>query len=295
MLNKATVLRKEAPAPRGTEDGEGGRLLVGLVYSISAELAWDPGLYQTENSLWIFYPHSGFLCDSLLEAYGQAAAVVSRSMHISFCGSTEGQETGEISISWPRDSGTVYYEKRDISGRDFSQLSDLCVRLGSPDAALLAEWGNILRHLDHRSDFLAVRRNAVTAAVFAQAGEVDPDTYFRILPLNGYADPADAFLSLSLEQQERLWLLLLCDGVSALEFEYVLSAWEAGRLSSLFSWELSLRMALDKSGVKITYRDGGFQVAGSGGRLAYDFATGSAAEKLFLKILFPAAPKRLGA
>ena len=110
---------------------------------------------------------------------------------------------------------------------------------------------------------------------------------------NGYADPAEACSSLSAEQQERLWLLLLCDGISALEFDYVLSAFQEGRLNSLFSWELSLRMALDKAHVKISYEENNFHITRSdGSRILYDYAGGSAAEKLFLKILFPAIPSR---
>ena len=90
-----------------------------------------------------------------------------------------------------------------------------------------------------------------------------------------------------------LWLLLLCDGISAPEFDYVLSAFQEGRLNSLFSWELSLRMALDKAHVKISYEENNFHITRSdGSRILYDYAGGSAAEKLFLKILFPAIPSR---
>ncbi len=52
-------------------------------------------------------------------------------------------------------------------------------------------------------------------------------------------------------------------------------------------------MALDKAHVKISYEENNFHITRSdGSRILYDYAGGSAAEKLFLKILFPAIPSR---
>ena len=295
MMNKVTARKREMLPPYRHESEPMGKLLLHLFYSLSAELGCNPKLYHTDgpSTLWVFYPHSIFLCDSLVNDYSVPAAVISQTLKLSFCGSTEAQETGEILLFFSDGSKLIITENKDISGRDFRQLGDLCVRLETDDPELLTDLRECLRHLDYRNDFLAIRRTRRFRDIFQGLEELNPDTYYQFIPLNGYADPAEACSSLSAEQQERLWLLLLCDGISAPEFDYVLSAFQEGRLNSLFSWELSLRMALDKAHVKISYEENNFHITRSdGSRILYDYAGGSAAEKLFLKILFPAIPSR---
>ena len=62
---------------------------------------------------------------------------------------------------------------------------------------------------------------------------------------------------------------------------------------SLFQWELALRLALSEKGITISYDNEDFRVTDANGlRLRFDYRTGSAAEKVFLKILFPVVPER---
>ena len=66
---------------------------------------------------------------------------------------------------------------------------------------------------------------------------------------------------------------------------------EMGCLNSFFTWELSLRFALQQANIKITYDDNGFIMQDRNGkRILYDYVHGSPAQQLLLKIIFPAPP-----
>ena len=190
MMNKVTARKREMLPPYRHESEPMGKLLLHLFYSLSAELGCNPKLYQTDSpsTLWVFYPHSIFLCDSLVNDYSVPAAVISQTLKLSFCGSTEAQETGEILLFFSDGSKLIITEKKDISGRDFRQLGDLCVRLETDDPELLTDLRECLRHLDYRNDFLAVRRTRRFRDIFQGLEELNPDTYYQFIPLNGYAD-----------------------------------------------------------------------------------------------------------
>ena len=97
--------------------------------------------------------------------------------------------------------------------------------------------------------------------------------------------------SYTLKQQVDLWLLLLIDGVSAVEFSFLMNKLETGCLDSFFTWELSLRFALRQADIKITYDDNGFIMRDRNGeRILYDYVHGTPAQQLLLKIIFPAPP-----
>lgn len=82
--------------------------------------------------------------------------------------------------------------------------------------------------------------------------------------------------------------------MGALEFETVWERWTAGDYASLFTWELSLRMALSEADWSVYNGPGDFRVIDAEGqRVRFDYQNGSAAEKLFLKILFPVRPERV--
>lgn len=270
-------------------------VLADLVYGLSSAFQMNPCRYIQEEKrlIWLYFPGVCLSAGQLLSDYALSAAVAARQYPLSFYGSIFPPETAEICAELNKDGTELTVSKYNVSGEDFEEISDLCLKISVPDLTVLRELAEVFRHLDFQQDFLVLRRSAYTARAFKNCSEVSPDTYYSYIPVNENADSNVFFSALSVRRQTKLWLLLLNDGVSAPEFDYVFSALEEGFLRSLFSWELSLRLALSEAGVSITYGERGFSVTRRDGqRIYYDFQKGSSAEKIFLKIIFPAPPKR---
>ena len=288
LLHKGTAAEWEAPfSPRTPSVSEGAALLA-LVMELTGELSIAPRVYRLESepSLWVHFPAACFDCRNFLEEYGGAMSYIHGRYPIAVYGTAEDGESAELSaVRTARN--TILYKKRNLSQKDFDCLSDLCVKIGIPDPRLMPVLEDTLRHIVPGRSIVAVPRTPCTAALFGGLPEMNPDTAFAYFNLNRDSDAADPLDVLSVEQKKTLWLLFLEDGVSAVEFADLLEPAERGEVP-LFTWELALRLALDTAGIRVAYEPAGFQVAGPGGtRLRFDYLTGSPAEKLFLKILFP--------
>ena len=309
--------------------------LLTMVYSLSRQLSMEPVIYTTEDSIWIYYERSCFVCDTLLDEYGISVATVSRKYPLSLCGSALSRETAELKAFFDQEHQRIIFQKWNISGKDFDQLANLCLRLIIADTQIKAELTAILQNISYKNHFIAIKRTDFAEKTFAYLPQLSPDTYYRFIPLpdlgvascyltaltndnlisipdinelecySPYLDKyrfipipeegdiISSILDLSVAQQKELWLVFLADRISPLEFFYVLQAVDKGQVPSFFTWELSLRLAIDEEGIRILYDDNGFTVKDRNGqRIIYDYTAGSAAEKLLLKIIFPIA-KRL--
>ena len=170
-------------------------------------------------------------------------------------------------------------------------MYDLCLRIDFDDEKKLILFEEIMSGIDYRNDFLLIRRNTFTNQYFSHYPDLDKNTYYRYLPMKALNEIDIDNFSYTLKQQIDLWLLLLEDGVSAVEFYSLMHKLEEGRLYSFFTWELALRFALDKAGFTISYNENGFEMRNrQGERLIYDYINGSPAQQLLLKIIFPARP-----
>ncbi len=287
LLHKGTAAEWEAPSPRTPSVSEGAALLA-LVMELTGELSIAPRVYRLESepSLWVHFPAACFDCRGFLEEYGGAMSYIHGRYPMAVYGTAEDGESAELSaVRTARN--TILYKKRNLSRKDFDRLSDLCVKIGMSDPRLMPVLEDTLRHIVPGRSIVAVPRTPCTAALFGGLPEMNPDTAFAYFNLDRNSDAANPLDVLSVEQKKTLWLLFLEDGVSAVEFADLLEPAERGEVP-LFTWELALRLALDTAGIRVAYEPAGFQVAGPGGaRLRFDYLTGSPAEKLFLKILFP--------
>ena len=270
--------------PAGAEEE-----LTALLLTISSELSMNPAIYTNENNLWIYYGHSYFQCEILLNDLLYSMAYISHKYPISIYGCANGIETAQISLDVG--NGRVKVQKLNVSGQDFSELYDLCLRISCQDQKQLKILSEILQGIDYRHDFLLIKRNAFTNQSFIHYPDLDKNTYFRYLPLRPMDELDPNRFSYTLKQQVDLWLLLLIDGVSAVEFSFLMNKLETGCLNSFFTWELSLRFALQQADIKITYDDNGFIMRDRNGeRILYDYVHGTPAQQLLLKIIFPAPP-----
>ncbi len=274
--------------------------LVSLVYRLSRALDISPQLYtvEAEQTVWLLWERSAFDCYRLIEEYGPAIAWISEQFPLSLYGTTEVSESADCTIQSAGPDRLVC-RKFTISGQDFAVLSDLCLRLSIQDDAVRHPMAEILRCVDPYHSWVAVRRTPLAENWFAGIREPDSRTFFRFLPLE---DPLPVeeigsfptfWQALTLEQQQLLWLLLLRDGASAAEMDYVIAYWQEGWTFSPCKWELSLRRALAEAGVSIHYDADDFRMTNAAGRrIRYDYTSGTGAQRLCLKLLFPVAPER---
>lgn len=215
-------------------------------------------------------------------------ALISQGSPISIYGNVHGLEGGRLSARFSGEN--LQLCKQDVSARDFDLISDLCAKITFPDETQAVTFGQILQHMDYRKAYLPIARTQLTEQLFADAPQYSADTHYRYLPFN---EEGGSYLdALPIPLQKELWLLFLVEGVSPLEFEDAFDALQEGRVSA-FSWELSLRLALSQAKISIQYENGGFHVIDqNGARLLYRYDSSNAAERLFLKLLFPSEPPR---
>ena len=74
--------------------------------------------------------------------------------------------------------------------------------------------------------------------------------------------------------------------MSPIEFDDAFSEMEENEIS-VFPWELALRLALEETGITVSYENGYYVKAKNGSRIFPDFSSDIAAEKLFIKLIFP--------
>ncbi|QNM04471.1 hypothetical protein [Qiania dongpingensis] len=267
--------------------GEAG--LISLVYGISNELSLNPDIFEREDgSIWIYYEHSEFPCSLLLDEYGALMAALHEEYPIVICGNADGKEAAQLQVVKEESEGIWYFEKSNLSGEDFDELESICIVVSTERGGIRKELAELLRGVRWEYEALAVRRSWYMEKALSGLEEMCPGAYFRYLPLTEDAEETVWMESLTVTQMAELWSLLLENGVGAAEFEYALEALEHKNLNSVYSWELSLRMALNDCGVTVQYEDHGFRMERADGRrMVYDYGTGTAAEKMLLKILFP--------
>ncbi len=292
MHQNTIAWQQEIAAPAMKEVPSPDVHLINMVYALSLELTANPTVCADgADGLWIYYEGACFACEELLQEYGLSLAVISRRYPLRIYGNAGGLESVELESVLSADGRRMTFTKKNVSGEDFDQISNLCLRVQAGSAACRDAIEAVLSALDYRRDYLALRRTSYVQQSLAEAGELSADTYYRYIPLNGDGEVTIAAVNLPLDRQVELWLLLLRDHISVLELSYVLEAVEREALYSYFTWELSLRLAMSKSGCRVCYGPEGFHlIDGEGNRLHYGFNKGSDGERLLLKFLFPAVP-----
>lgn len=289
MHKKNIACEFEEEIPKNDDTTSEEEELIALHMIISSTLRMNPSLYANENSLWIYYGHAYFQCEILFSDLLYSLAYITRKYPLSIYGSANGIETAEIRLLAEKDK--IKVQKLNVSGQDFNALYDLCLRIDFDDEKQMSLFKDILAGIDYRYDFLLIRRSPFTHQCFSHYPDLDKNAYYRYLPMRALNELDVDNFSYTLKQQIDLWLLLLEDGVSAVEFNVLMDKLEAGRLHSFFTWELALRFAIKQAGITISYDENGFEMRNSHGeRMIYDYINGSSAEQLLLKIIFPASP-----
>lgn len=291
MHKKLVAWERKTSAPKQNAEENADRYLIALIYSMSAEFAENPKIYiDGENVIWAHYENSSYVCNSFFDEFGISVAIVSQKYPICIYGSASGCESAQI-LAKIENKKTLLFQKLDISGKDFEQITDLCIKIETSDSERQKELYDILCNVDYRKSFIVVKRTQYTKKVFVDFPQASENTFYRFIPVDETVDYTQAICSLSLEQKKKLWTILIVDKVSTVEFDYLLDIVnhkDGSSLYPLFSWELALRLVLSETNTKISYDGDEFKITDNqGNRVRYDYVGGTSAQKLFLKILFP--------
>ena len=272
----------------------GIKKIAALIYELAGELQTIPQIYcrERDRALWAMFRDSCFDCENFFEEYGQLLAEIEEEFPVSVDGMIGNLETGELQAEF-RDKG-VCCRKSNVSGEPFDQIYDMCIHIEFLDKRQMEITHEVLKNLDFVQGCAAVERKWENLPEADGLFEPDQFTYYRYLLLEEGGDFLGKCLdSLTIQQMEELWMNFLRDGATAVEFETLYSRLSEGLPCNMYRWELSLQLALADLGIEVLHEDGGYRVVDAdGNRLRYDFASSSAAEKLFLKILFPAKVDR---
>ena len=173
-----------APAMKGVPSPDVH--LINMVYALSLELTANPTICADgADGLWIYYEGACFACEELLQEYGLSLAVISRRYPLRFYGNAGGLESVELESALSADGQRLTLMKKNVSGQDFDQISNLCLRIKAGSAPCRDAIKAALSALDYRRDYLALRRTSYAQQALADAGELNPDTYYRYIPLSG--------------------------------------------------------------------------------------------------------------
>lgn len=256
-----------------------------LVSALSREFRIDPQVWALpgEKTLWVLFQGSCCDCDSLLEEYG---ALLAASGNTVLCGTQDGFEEGELAARLGKNG--LILEKCNATGRDYSVLSNVCLRAILGSELELDFSREMIGAMNYRNFAAAADPKWVQFPFTNGLFDKDASTYYRFMLLEHTEDWNAACLSsLTIPQIKTLWIRYLDGGVPSIEFELLYDHIASGDLFALFPWELALRLALSELSIVPELTEDGFVLrGGNGGRIRLG-PDASGAERLFLKILFP--------
>lgn len=291
MINRRIAYKSKRKLEFAPDFGEPVSMLTELTDSLSMEYCSNPETYKNDKDrvIWLEYPYFCFDCDTFFEEYGILLACIEKEIHVKVYGMADRLELGELTAEF-MDEKNIRYCKKNSSGSNFESIRSLCIEIEAKSTEQYEALWELFSQMDYRYDYAAVNRKK-WKAMGGDWTEKDPDTYFAYLQLR--EEQGGFFLNiLTLEQKKELWTVYLEEGISPVEFEYLNDAigreWEI----NIFEWNLALQMAMSQAGISVLYEKDDFRIQDRQGRRIWmDYRSSAAAEKLFLKLLFPAVPR----
>lgn len=264
-----------------------GSLMVELIGTLDTFLGAERNMLYRRGSktLSILYRDVLLRCEDLME-YGGLLAGVNKKWKLSVSGSTPSRETGEMEFF--QEGGRIIMKKYCVSGKDFHQLDSLCLRLQAEEARTAEYIYRVLRKFQADSACCAVDRVLEPFLKGQQLEFFADGMLFCYLTFVSDVMPEEYLYSLSLSQKERLWGCFLEDDMQTREFDWLYDLLAQGKCRRLLEWELALQNCLENLQFQVKNTPDGFSVADGRGKIRiFDFEKGGAAERAFLKILFP--------
>lgn len=267
------------------------KMAILLIYEMSSVLGIKPQVYSLhdERTLWVLFPEGCIECDALFEEYGVIIASISKHYPLTVHGMIDELEEGEIEARV--DTKGIACTKSNFTGQDFNMLTSVYLTLQFDHVKEMVFMEEVLRQIDSSKKCLAIRSKWQDEA-FASA-LIIPNllTYYSYIEMSELDNIEINLLeSLTIDQMIALWTVFLKESITSGEFEYLYDQLLQDKNCHMNYWELALRLTLTKLNIKVDYANNAFKVEDQEGhRMRFDFSSSSAAEKLFLKILFPSS------
>ena len=279
-------------AGAGWPEGETpGRLALALARAVTDLFGEAPTVYRCPAGrlLTALFSNVSLLCEDLTADIGVLAAALSEHWPVTFYGTTALRETGEVTFC--REGERLRVRKRCVSGRAFDELTGLCIRIQTSQAEACEALAALFSRLGGEGEVIALPRTLEGFCVAQRLGRSREGCAMCYVSLQEELQAQTCLDSLTLADKAALWEVYLSDGLSPKEFDALLEAYRAGENARLLEWELTLQIALENLGMEVVNQQERFSVRDAQGRaLQLDYAQGSAAEKMFLKLLFPVRP-----
>ncbi|WP_294465698.1 hypothetical protein [uncultured Anaerofustis sp.] len=290
MHNKVIAYKEEVNISKDIKPSYEESLLMVYIYMLGYELNINPKVYkiEKENSIWVYYEKACYAVENFFDEFGISAGLISNKYPLSIYGIINDNESASLVSYYDLSDSKIILMKKNVSGKDFAEMTDICVKIEVINSDLLDSFYQIINNLDYRKSYIAVDRAKFPEHMFNNMDEEDKNTFYKYIKLdNPYEN--EAFIdSLSIEQRKELWKLFLKDKLSPIDFDYAFKRYKENSLFSLFEWELALRLALSDLRISVEYNDNNFKIIDKNNkRLYFDYSSDNSAEKLFLKILFP--------
>ena len=290
MHNKVIAYKEKVNIPNNIKPSYEESLLMVYIYMLGYELDMNPKVYkiEKEHSIWVYYEKACYAVKSFFDEFGISAGLISNKYPILIYGIINDNESASLESYYDLNDSKVTLIKKNISGKDFDEMTDICVKIEVKNSDLLNSFYELLNDLDYRKSYIAVDRAKFPEHMFNNMDEEDKNTFYKYIKLDNPYENESFIDSLSIEQRKELWILFLKDKLSPIDFDYAFERYKDDSLYSLFEWELALRLALSDMDISVKYNDNNFKIIDKNNkRLYFDYSSDNSAEKLFLKILFP--------
>lgn len=243
---------------------------------------------RESRTMTLLYRNVVYTPQDLMDSVGALAAQVSRAMPVCFYGTTDRRETAELTIR-AVDEQTAVMGQYAVSGRDAGQLRGLGIHLELPDGETQQYLIDMLSALANGSAMMGAMPQKYRQ-LLEEGGLLLPTegTLFAYFSWNSKTEPGSLLYTLTVENKMRLWQSFLEDHQQPAEFDWIWNRYYTEGSNYLLEWELALRLVLEKLRFQVQRGQNRFRLTdASGQELRFDFTWGGAAEKLFLKLLFP--------
>ena len=286
-MQAPVILESGEPIPRGLYGWAPADLLLQVVAYANTLAEGEPSILydRGEASFQVLYRGTPWLWRDLAEACGDAAAVVSATWPLTFSGGTEDRETVQLTFR-ADEGGARTTAMHAFSGKAAEELEGLGIQVDARDSEAAFHLAELCGQVS-RCRGIASRRIHESFLAGSQLLIDTPGSAYLYLSWEKQ-ERWNLLRYLSLGQEEQLWHTFLAEQVQPLEFEWLWSAYQAGKPLLLLEWSVTLHRTLKALGFHVRQQAACFEVTDTKNNpRRFDLIQGGPAEKVLLKLLFP--------
>lgn len=285
--------RTKIPRIKTTSERIPGQELLGMLSEIGVWLEGaTPSIRsappQEANTVSVFYRNVAYTPESLWDLCGQTMARLNKYWPIAVFGTAENREM--VRLTAEAEGDAIHLIQQSLSGKSTSVMQSLCMQIDCPDPQTADRLIRLLASTNWETN-IAAMNHWQDAAFLQEQGlliETDPQGRFCYASVRPNVTTREMLFSLNFGQKRILWAAFLKDGFDPAEFTWLSDEISKDTLEQRLEWELSLWETMDCLRFRMINKEKSFELYdGTGKRLYFGADGGCAAERVFLKILFP--------